>query len=176
MKKIMEVVKRVLGFVFAFCMLCGFAECVDLGKPVLSEDESFNVKVSSNLNREEHRRTIKYEYGGKLNSNPYKYISVKNVISYVNRITKEVLAEFTVVMKFRYNENTQRAECLSTSYGSIAKDTDYSVNVSARKANNTTDQGAGIADVEFKYRGERQDAFSRQISCDCFGGISIFDC
>ncbi len=171
-----NIVKKFLGFVFGFGMLFACAECIDLGKPVLSEDESFNTKVSSNLNREEHRRTIKYEYGGKLNSNPFKYISVKNVIAYVNRMTKEVLAEFTVVMKFKYNENTQQAECVSTSYGSIAKDTGYTVNVSARKANNTTDQGAGVADIEFKYRGERQDAFSRQISCDCLGGISISDC
>lgn len=171
-----NIIKKFFAIPIVCCMAIVYAQCIDLGKPVLSEDESFRTKISSTLSREEHRRTIKYEYEGKLNSNPFKYITVKNVISYVNRITKEVLAEFTVVMKFRYNENSKKCECLSTSYGSIAKDTDYSVNVSVRKANNTTDLGAGIADIEFKYRGECQDEFSRQISCDYLGGVSMTDC
>ncbi len=171
-----NIIKKFLGFIFTFCMLFGFAQCLDLGKPVLVEEQSFDVKVLPNLNREEIRRIVKYEYSGKLDSNPWKYITVKNVISYISIGTKEILAEFTVVMKFKYNEKTQQSECLSTSYGSIVKDTAYSVSVSTRKANNSTDQGAGIADIEFEYVGEYLDVFSRKISCDCFGGVIISDC
>ena len=171
-----NIVKKFFGIVVAFCMAITCAKCIDLGKPVLNEEETLNTKVSANLNREEHRRTFKYEYKGKLGSNPFRYISVKNVISYVNRVTKEVLAEFTVVVKFKYNEKTEEAECLSTSYGSIAKDTDYAVNIFTRKANNAVGEGAGIFDVEFKYRGEVQDKFSRQISCDYLGNTDVLDC
>ena len=171
-----DIINKILSMaiIFVFTIVC--ARCIDLGKPILSEEQTFNTKVSSNLNREENRRIVKYEYEGKLKSNPFKYISVKNVISYVNRATKEILAEFTIIMKFRYNEKTKEAECLSTSYGSIAKDTDYTVNVSARKANNTTGQGAGIGNIEFKYRGDTQNKFSRRISCDYLGNINISDC
>ena len=119
---------------------------------------------------------MKYEYSGKLGSNSYKYINVKKVISYVNRVTKDVLAEFTIMMKFKYNEKTKEAECLSTSYGSMAKDTDYTVTVFNRKANNTTGQGDGISNVEFRYRGETQDKFSKLITCDYLGNISDSDC
>ena len=171
-----SIIKKILGMAVVFCMAVVCARCIDSGNPIASEEEIFNTKVSSKFNREEHRRTIKYEYKGKLNSNPFKYISVKNVIFYVNRVTKEVMAEFTVIMKFRYNEKTKEAECLSTSYGSIAKDTDYTVGVSVRKANNTTARGAGIADIEFKYRGDTQNKFSRRISCDYLGNIDVSDC
>ncbi len=170
-----NIIKKILAFGFAFCMIMGFAECIDVGKPMMNEEETFNTKISSTLSREEHRSIIKYGYNGKLKSNPFKYICVKNVISYVNRVTKEVLAEFTIIMKFKYNEKTRECECLGTSYGSIAKDTDYAINISTRKANNTTDEGAGIADVEFKYMGKVQDTFSRRISCDYLGNINIFD-
>ncbi|MBR2579006.1 MAG: hypothetical protein IKE41_02570 [Clostridia bacterium] len=171
-----NIIKKVLGIAIAFCLAVVYARCIDLGKPVMNEETSFTTKVSSNLKREEHRRIIKYEYEGKLNSNPFRYITVKNVISYVSRATKEVLAEFTVLMKFRYNEKTKEAECLSTSYGSIAKDADYAVSVSARKANHMVAQGAGMADIEFKYRGDVRDKFTRKISCNYLGNINISDC
>lgn len=171
-----KIIKTIFGMVAVICIAFAFAECVDLGRSVLSDEEVFNTKISSTLDREEHRNTIKREYNGKFKSNPYKYISIKNVISYVNKITKEVLAEFTVVMQFKYNEKTKESECIGTSYGSMSKDTDYSVSISARKANNTTREGAGIADIEFKYRGEARDKFSRRISCDYLGNIDVSDC
>lgn len=168
-----NIIRKVLGIAIVFCLAIAPARCIDFGKPVMSEEETLSTKVSSNLKREEHRRTIKYEYAGRLNSNPFKYITVKRVISYVNRATKEILAEFTVIMRFRYNEKTKEAECLSTSYGSIAKDTDYAVGIFARKANNTTKQGAGTADIEFKYRGEVQDKFTMRTTCDYLGNIDV---
>lgn len=170
-----NIIKKIFGIIFVFSVVFCAAYSIDTGKPVLSEEEVVNKKISATLDREEHRRIIKYEYEGKLNSNPFKYISVKNVISYINKITHEILAEFTVVMKFRYNEKTKEAQCLSTSYGSIAKDSDYSVNISTRKANTTLGSGSGIADVDFKYRGESQDKFSKQISCDYLGNSNVLD-
>ncbi len=171
-----NIIKITFGIILVFSVMSFRAICIDTGKAVSSEEETANKKITATLDREEHRRVVRYEYDGKLSSNPFKYISVKNVVSYINKITRDVLSEFTIVMKFKYNEKSKQAQCLSTSYGSIAKDGDYAVNISTRKANNTTGKGAGIADTEFKYRGETQDKFSRQISCDYLGNIDISDC
>ena len=174
---------RIKGFVrkiLSGLVACGFVSlsafyAIDIGTQTLKEDETTCTKLSATLSREEHRYTTQYTYKDKLNANPFKYLSKKTVISYVNRITKEVLAEITVVMKFKYNEKTHQAECISTASSSMAKDSEYSVNVSTRKANSTTEQGGGLLSSEFKYRGESQDKLNRQYICSYFGDIEVLD-
>ena len=175
-KNIKDFVKKFLsGAILSLVVAFGSSYAIDIGNQTLREDFTTCEKISATLRREEHRYTTQYKYMDKLNTNPFKYLSEKTVISYVNRITKEVLAEVTVVMKFKYNEKTRQAECLSTASSSMAKDSEYNVSVSTRKANNKTDLGGGLLDIEFKYRGESKNKISRRYLCNCVGNIEVMD-
>lgn len=162
----------------AFLGICSAVSCayaMDLGNQVLKNSEMKCINVSSNLVREEHRYITQYNYSGELSKNSFKYIGVKHVISYVNKVTNEVLAEITTFMKFKYSEKMKRAECMSTSYGCMSKNSEYNLSVSNRKANNAVDKGAGLFDVEFKYRGAVKDKISYKYTCDYLGDVNILE-
>lgn len=175
-KNIKAFVKKFFGgIILAALVVTGSTYAIDVGTQILREDVTMCEKLSATLEREEHRYVTQCKYMDNLNKNPFKYLSVRTVISYVNRITREVLAEVVVVMRFKYNEKTRQAECLSTASSSMTKDSEYNIGVATRRADNKTDLGNGFLDVEFKYCREIRDKIDRRYRCNCVGNIEVID-
>lgn len=146
---------------------------IDNSKVSLNSESSSTAYIGDNIIKKEVISTIRYEYSGGLKENPYTYISVNYLITYLNEKTGMAIAMSSVQSNFRCNALTREAKCLSVSRGNISNDDSYTLNVFARKANRSTERGASCIVVKFKHKGIAQEEFFCNITCDYLGNIGV---
>lgn len=152
------------------------AIAVETGRRVERSEETKTTILTSeepkkeNLEKKEQIHAFDYVYDGALSQNPFKYVDVKHNISYMDKAG--VLGEVTFDIKFKYNTDSDKAECLCTNQNDIVSP-NCKVKSFVRKANLTTDCGAGISSVKFKYDGVLQDESEYKYLCDSNGKITV---
>ncbi len=152
------------------------AIALETGKRVERSEETKIIIPNSdepkkeNLEKKEQIHTFDYIYDGALAQNPFKYVDVQHNISYIDKA--DVLGEVTFDIKFKYNTDSNKAECLCTNQNNIVSP-NCKVKNFIRKANLTTDCGAGISSVKFKYDGVLQDESEYKYLCDSNGKITV---
>lgn len=152
------------------------AIAIEMGKRVERSEETKIIAPASeelnkkNLEKKEQIHTFDYVYDGALANNPFKYVDVQHNISYIDNAG--VLGEVTFDIKFKYNTDSDNAECLCTSQQNIASH-DCKIKGFVRRANLTTDCGAGISSVKFKYDDVLEDESEYKYLCDSHGKITV---
>lgn len=162
----------------ALCLLTfeTSAIAIDMGRRVERSDETTLIipasegLINENLEKKEQIHTFDYVYDGTLAKNPFKYVDVQHNIFYIDNVG--VLGEVTFDIKFKYNPENKKAECLCTSQQDIASP-NCKIKGFVRRANLTTDCGAGISSVKFKYDGVLEDESEYKYLCDSHGKITV---
>jgi hypothetical protein len=98
--------------------------------------------LPKNIKKKENIIRMKYCYPGDFENSPYKYITVRVEITYLD-VAKDdkVIAAVFMEYFFRYNEKLIEAKCLSTNHGQICADSKYKVSVFSRTKNLGWDSG-----------------------------------
>ena len=183
MKKFVRMCVCFVIIVFSFCALkkvlaLDIDEGLSLDKPQLGTvsvlTRNINeMRLSHGLSIKEIIYVLSYDYLNELIDNAYKYVTVHISLIYYNEANNnKIIAIASAESNFRYNNSTMEAECLSTSKGNISNDSNYVLNVFVRKANETTEQGAGIVEITLKYRGRTYDEKTYNFKCNFNGNIS----
>lgn len=162
----------------ALCLLTfeTSAIAIETGKRVeRSENPTIIIPASEELQtgkleKKEKIHTFDYVYDGALAQNSFNYVDVQHNISYI--ASEGVVGDVTFDIKFKYNTDSDEAECLCTSQNDIVSP-NCKVKGFVRKANLTTDCGAGISSVKFKYDGVLQDKSEYKYLCDSHGKITV---
>ncbi len=183
MKKFVRVCVCFALVAFSFCVLkkvlaLDVGEGLSLDKPQLGTmsilTKSTNeIRLSHGLSKKEIIYVLSYDYLNDLIDNAYKYITVQISSIYYNEANNnKILAIASAESNFRCNNFTMESECLSTSKGNISNDSNYVLNVFVRKANETTEKGAGVVEITLKYRGRTYDEKTYNVSCNFNGNVS----
>lgn len=149
---------------------------IDTGKRIERSDETATTTPAlkklekGDIEKKEQIHIFDYKYDGALAQNPFKYADVRHVVSYIDK--EGILGEITFDAKFRYNTDSNTAECLCTSRNDIVSP-DCKFSGSIRKANLTTDCGAGISSIKFKRDRVLQDKAEYKYLCDSQGNITV---
>ena len=98
-------------------------------------------------------------------------MTVRTVITFSLESTGEVISIVSMESNFRYNSHTERAQCLSTSLGTVKSCEGGAAEAFSRRANVKTEYGQSIVRLEFKYNDNVYDNTRYRISCDYEGNI-----
>lgn len=133
-----------------------------------SPAKEFHLK--NNVSKKEKIYSLKYDYSGDLAKNPNKYMSIRTEISY--HIGKILLGVCYAEINFRFNSITKEAKCLSCSTYQICVNPKATLEIFARRENQTVDLGRGYANIEFSYGNSKLDESDYSFTCDPSGEIS----
>ena len=129
------------------------------------------TKLKDGIIKKEEISTIKYFYPKDLSNINEKYLTVRTVITFSLESTGEVISIVSMESNFRYNSHTERAQCLSTSLGTVKSCEGGAAEAFSRRANVKTEYGQSIVRLEFKYNDNVYDNTRYRISCDYEGNI-----
>lgn len=131
------------------------------------------AKITDKIDKREEIHAEECTFGGNLSNSDYKYVKVHKDVAYLDSNTKKTIALADMKSTFRYNTKMHIAKCLSSFARSVVLNPSYSMNVSSRNANKTTDKGSGLMNVEFKSSlGKVLDNTTLEIDCDYKGHVT----
>lgn len=172
--------KNFLGILLGLGIMCSSFNCQGLDiqniclqtKGTPSTHRS-TTKITDKIERREEINAERCEFAGNLSKSDYKYIKVHRDVAYLDIDTKKILSLADMKSTFRYNNKTRNARCLSSFSRSVILNPSYSLNVSSRNANKTTDKGSGLMNVELKSSlGATLDETNLEIDCDYTGHVT----
>ncbi len=167
-------------FICFFASVCYFCCCnvysvffdsSFFGTSFLQSQSKKVIKLKDGIVKKEEISTIKYCYPKDLSNINEKYLTVRTVITYSLESTGKAVSVVSMESNFRYNSHTERAQCLSTSPGTVESCEEYIAEVFSRRANVKIGCGQSIVNLEFKYKDNVYDNTHYRISCDYKGNI-----
>ncbi len=169
--------KIFICFFASVCCLCCcnvysiFFDSSLFGTSFLQSQTNKIIKLKDGIIKKEKISIIEYCYPKDLSSINEKYLTVRTVITYSLESTGEVISAVSMESNFRYNSHTERAQCLSTSLGTVESCEGSIVDAFSRRANIKVGQGQSVVHLEFKYKNYVYDNTHYRISCDYKGNI-----
>lgn len=157
-----------------FCCFNAYSISFDsslFGTSFLQSQTNKVIKLKDGIIKKEKISTVRYCYPKDLSNINEKYLTVRTVITFSLESTGEVISIVSMESNFRYNSHTERAQCLSTSLGTVKSCEGGVAETFSRRANVKIGCGQSIAHLEFKYKGNVYDNTHYRISCDYKGNI-----
>lgn len=163
-------------FVSVCCFYCCnvysiFFDSSLFGTSFLQSQTNKVTNLKDGIIKKEKISTIRYCYPKDLSNIDEKYLTVRTVITFSLESIGEVISVVSMESNFRYNSRTERAQCLSTSLGTVKSCEGSVAEVFSRRANVRIGYGQSIVRLEFKYKGNVYDSTHYRISCDYKGNI-----